>query len=379
MNEKTLYKLIMFSISLSFVGFICNVSIDGRLPLTKIGTILRLSGFFLQGGLYLKNKKIKKEHLLTYIGILFFFFLKLEKGIVYVLQLYLIIILLNKYKLRKIFKSFQTISIVGLILIGINYTFEISGVQIYYGIYDGIYQNRNTYGIVTPNILYGIFMCFILFGGLAKKSIKKYICLGILSGIAYKEIVSRNGFYISIIYIIMLILNEIISRKNMKKILIIGANIEILSIVMIIFGKNLLSRNIYKFFNEKLSDRLDLFNNFLKNITLYNFLGLTYIKLDTPLDNSFLIFYNYFGIGGILIFFTLLIYIFYKILYFKKIIDYRLLIYLLVTTIYYNFEAFMLNGGYLTSIGYFLIIYKSLKIRKKRQRKMGAILCYGEK
>ena len=368
MTKERVYKYIILSIVLSFIGFICSVSNPGRLPLKKIGEIIRVVTFLFQIVLYFTYMKISKRDIIIIIIFLFIYLLKLEKTIIYSLQIFIIINLLKKYNFRKIFKSFEKISIIGLLFIMFNYFLGISSTKVYYGIYDGILKNRNTYGIVTPNILFGIFLCYIIFASLTTNSFKKIIVLLILSTIANNYIVSRNGYYISMVYLFILIIMERLNNFTKKIFLFNLIIFQFLITIGLIFFKYILKNaQIYNLINLKLSNRLDLFNLFLEKVEGASFLGISIINFRFPLDNSYLMIFKNFGIIGIILINILLIFAYSRGINLKNQLIYKLILFLSLMGIYYNFEAFLLNGGYLISIGYFLVIFKIMKYKKKKE------------
>lgn len=372
MSKNRIYKLIIYSIFISFLGFIFNVSISGKLPLNKIGSLLRVLAFVIQIILYLRYSKINKKDLVfVFLGIIYFL-LKKEKMIIYSLQIYLIVILLKNYNLKKIFKSFEKISIIGLAVIYLNNILSVSSSKVYYGVYDGVLKNRNTYGIVTPNILFGIFLCYIFFRSLNKSNVKNYLFLIILSTLGYKSIISRNGYYISLLYLLTQILITKMNKTKSKIVLSVLSLISSLSIFLIVFSKQILSQNIFNIFNLKFSNRLNLFNLFLDKVNSTDFFGLTLVEFNLPLDNSYIRLFNYFGVFVVIFFMHILLKVYYKALSYGRKNTYRQLAFIIFVTIYYNFEAFMLNGGYLVSIGYFLIIYKLVYYRKRLSREKNA-------
>ncbi|MGL5357207.1 MAG: O-antigen polymerase [Cetobacterium sp.] len=367
MSRKRLFKVIIFSIFISFLGFIFNVSIPGKLPLNKMGSFLRVIAFLTQIILYLGYNKINKKDLGFIFLALIFFILKKEKMIIYSLQIYLIIMLLKNYNLKKVFKSFEKISIIGLGIIYLNNILGISSSRVYYGIYDGVLKNRNTYGIVTPNILFGIFLCYIFFRSLNKSDIKNYIFLMLLSTLGYISIISRNGYYISLLYLMVQIIINKLNKTKSKILLSLLSLTSLFSIFLIIFSKYILNKSVFDILNLKLSNRLYLFNIFLNKVNTSDFFGLTLVEFNLPLDSSYIRLFNYFGIFVVIFFIMILFKVNYKVLSCGKKNTYNQLSFLIFVTIYYNFEAFMLNGGYLISIGYFLIIYKFIYYRKRKR------------
>ncbi|MGL4863987.1 MAG: hypothetical protein ACRC4T_12795 [Cetobacterium sp.] len=365
MTKERIYKFIILSIILSFLGFICSVSNSGRLPLKKIGEIVRIGTFLFQSFLYFKYTKNNRKDIVIILVFMFFYLIKLEKMIIYSLQIYIVINLLKKYNFKKIFQSFEKISILGLLFIIFNYFLGISSPKVYYGIYDGILKNRNTYGIVTPNILFGIFLCYIIFASLNTNNTKKILFLLSLSTLVNNFIISRNGYYISIFYLLLIIIIKKINNFKRKILFIVLITFQMLFSNFLVFSKYIITNDkIYNFLNLKLSGRVDLYNMFLDKIQILSFFGVENVDFTLPLDNSYLVIFRNFGIIGILLVNILLVLVYLKIIRMQNNLTGKLFSFLFTAGIYYNFEAFLLNGGYLISIGYFLIIFKLLKYKK---------------
>lgn len=280
---------------------------------------------------YLKEiKSILIFGIISIYFVLFYF----EQNFVISFILALICLRRNDREFIKIFFISSTACFLfSLLLDSINVTN--SGKMI--RIVDGVTNIRYNLGFTHPNEVFLFFLPIVLSGFyLFSKNEAFYIVTIIAATILYEITDCRTGFYVIILFFILVLLRKLFKNKYIKKIIPIAFLLfTIFSILLaVFFGDN--RTNIV---SSLLSGRPFFWDYYIENGKMFTFLGDNLVK-NMFLDNFYLYLLVQLGIIGYLIYFV----IYYSSL--KKLSNnYKYLIIATVFLIYGLFEANVIIGS----------------------------------
>ncbi|MGL5963982.1 MAG: hypothetical protein ACRCZ2_06275 [Fusobacteriaceae bacterium] len=344
-RRNTLVKL---SIYLMMAGFVCSVSINGRLNLNQIGMYIRLISILLQT--YLIVKELNKIKVILLFLLVILSLIYIDKQWIYFLQIFFVCDLLNRYNIDYIRKLLRKISLFNIFLVYTNFYFGFSSYKLLYGFVGNVAYKRETYGLVHPNTLSLLFLSFIVMDYLDKRKIIRTI---LYLTLIYFLTKTRSIIGLFSILYIFLKLSEFFKKKYI--VYIFGKYISLIILVSSVLSKKILYKEEFYLINKLLSNRLELWQYNFSQITVSTFfVGNNYLL--KIMDNSYLMLHNYGGLFLIIIYF--LIY-FTAINKLKKNKLNEEISYLISFSIMFNFESSLLIPGYIFTIYYWFIIYKA--------------------
>lgn len=279
---------------------------------TKSAVIL----FYLSVILLILQFLIIREHNITEITIflvscVLYVFTK-EGAILVLILLSISIKNIDDEYVVKNYLIMNAIFLIIVVLIG-NYLPDMIKIsEVHYRLKDGIYIERNCFGLHNPNLAFlfsiGIYAAYI-FLRFDKYNLTDRIILLLGTFFIYKVTLSRTGF---ITMLAGLVFVEIVTRIDLKKYRSVAFLIKSLPIILwggsvaigVLFSKN-------EFMNVLLASRPKYWNMYLiQEGNFLNLFGNSYsleMKLQNPLDNSYVYLTVMLGILSV-VFFMILLY-----------------------------------------------------------------------
>lgn len=274
------------------------------------------------------KKKFSKKQLITVL-IPFIFVTVMARSLDSFVTL-LIALMFSKNDIREFFKIFFISSLTCYLLtITLNFAGVLEDNSIRRFTENGVIV-RNSLGFSHVNGVFKNFLPIVLSGYflVKEKNIRKYnLFIFIISTVLYSISNSRTGYLCIVIYLLFTTFIDIMKFKTIRNSV---KYIFIICTIITLVIANFAGKSENNSINELLSNRPVIWNYFINNANAISFINVNFTRI--PIDNTYITYLVNYGVLAYIIMFLI------KYFAIKKINDNRILLIILILSIYGIFE-----------------------------------------